>query len=173
MRTIPLLLTTEEVNQVLYEDLIHLASSNGLEKANDSNRVFTLIGWAEHQLILQSKETLIICESPYQLNDIVYIRETCYKTDDGYIYRSDYSYQEEDEDFIDWISANKMPREAVRHFYEVIHLDYVKHVNTSIENTFMHKSTIKQRYAWRVTLQKTNKPKDFVKWNNRLQRTIT
>ncbi len=173
MKTIPLLLTTQEVNQVLNKEQLHIASSNGLEKANHSKVILNFVGWAEHQLILQNKENFIICESPYQLHDIVYIRETCYKTDDGYIYRADYKYQEEDEDFIDWISANKMPREAVRHFYEVIDIDYVKHVNTPIDNTYMHKSTAKQRYAWRVKLNRINKPKDFVKWNNRLQRTIT
>ncbi|MDM1441891.1 hypothetical protein HX056_00875 [Myroides odoratimimus] len=171
MKTIPLLLTTEEVIHTADKDILYIASSKELEKANESKLVLSFVGWAEHQLILQNKETYIICSSPYQLKDIVYVRETSYKTDDGYIYRSDYEYLEEDEQLIDWISANKMPREAVRTFYEVVDIDYIKHNNTLIEDTLMQKDTFKQRYAWRVKLKRINKPKDFILWNNRLQRT--
>lgn len=162
MKTIPLLLTTEEVNDILGKSIIGIASSAGLEKINQSNQVFNFVGWAEHQLILQSNTSFVVCDSPYHIGDILYVRETCFPIEGGYLYKASNDYYTEDEELIYWVSSNKMPRDAVRLFYVVIDIDYVNLKNTTIEDAIRHKSTIRQRYAWRIKLKRINTPKDFI-----------
>ena len=61
---------------------------------------------------------------PYQSGDILYVRETWYKSLERYLYRADYSdtekfYQNEKEIEIKWRPSSIMPREAARTFLKV------------------------------------------------------
>lgn len=61
---------------------------------------------------------------PYQLGDILYVRETWYKSLERYLYRADYSdtekfYQNGKEIAIKWRPLSIMPREAARIFLKV------------------------------------------------------
>lgn len=61
---------------------------------------------------------------PYQSGDILYVRETWYKSLERYLYRADYSdtekfYQNGKEIEIKWRPSSIMPREATRIFLKV------------------------------------------------------
>lgn len=62
------------------------------------------------------------CAAPYQVNDILWVRETWLKADDGYYYRADetpHSKRQREEYGYKWKPSIHMPKEAARIFLRV------------------------------------------------------
>lgn len=78
----------------------------------------------EHPEVEDKQITSKLCMPPYQIGDILYVRETWYKGLERYMYRADYSdtekfYRDGKEIEMKWHPSLHMPKDAARIFLRV------------------------------------------------------
>ena len=122
----PILLNTEEVKAILdgRKTMTRRAiNAPALKQVRDPNKIY----WKNDQVIFQwHGDTIgeVAIKPPYQPGDILWVRETWLKADDGYYYKADIKVPSESENLrktygYKWRPSIHMPRKAARLFLKV------------------------------------------------------
>jgi hypothetical protein len=121
----PILLNTETVKAILdgRKTQARLAiNAPALKQVRDPNKIY----WKNDQVIFQwHGDTIgeVAIKPPYQPGDILWVRETWSKDENGeYVYRTNYGTTEDDSfppSMFKWRPSIHMPRKAARLFLKV------------------------------------------------------
>ena len=111
---------------------------------------------------------------PYQIGGVLYVRETCCKTENRYIYRADYSdkekfYQAGNEIIIKWKPSRYMPKEAARIFLRVKDVRIEKIWEITVEDVSKEGICINDIEPPPICCNTPNPPKGFDAWTSEMQ----